>query len=361
MKKLNILGIKLDWILLSAVVLISFIGLIVIYSLTLGTDGQIGLLLKKQILFFVVGLIAFFVFSIISYRAYYSYSFYLYLLGLFSLIAVIFLGNVIRGTKGWFDLGFFSIQPVEFVKIIGAIFLAKYFSLKARQLKDLRYLILSAIGIFVFIILILLQPDFGSAMIFFALWFISLLLVGLKKSHLVLMLAIFVLMSVFSWFFLFKDYQKDRILSFVHPEESRQYNVTQAIIAIGSGQFWGKGLGAGSQSHLKFLPEHQTDFIFAALSEELGMVGASIVFILYILFLVRIVMIALKTEDNFGRFLAVMIGIIFFSQILINLGMNLGLLPVTGLPLPFLSYGGSSMLSCFIMAGILESIYRYGY
>ena len=265
-----------DWLLLlSAVLLVSF-GLVTIYSVALGSQEAGDLFnFQKQVIFFILGLCALFVIAFfVDFRVFSKYSRWLYIVALALLVAVLFLGSTIRGTTGWFQLGGISFQPVELVKIILILVLAKYFSDKAQFIGNLRYVISSGVGVIVLMAIVLLQPDFGSAMMLFSIWLGFILISGMKKSHMLLMAGIFSLSLLVLWFFIFQDYQKQRVYTFLDPSLDplgTGYNITQATIAIGSGNIFGKGLGFGSQSQLKFLPESQTDFIFAVIAEELGL------------------------------------------------------------------------------------------
>ncbi|NBS41611.1 rod shape-determining protein RodA, partial [bacterium] len=265
----------------------------------------------------------------------------------------------VNGTTGWYVFGPVSLQPVEFMKVALAVTLAAYFSRRARPDFGWRELFESGAIVAVPVFLVLQQPDLGSAALLIGMWGILVLYAGMKKRHLFALGAAFAVVSVVAWTFLLAPYQKDRILTFANPgadPRGQGYNVTQAIIAVGAGRLFGSGLGFGSQSQLKFLPESQTDFIFAVVSEELGFIGVCLVLSAYALVFVRIWQIARKTRDDFTAFLLLAIGGVTFVQFFINAGMNLGLLPVTGVALPLVSYGGSSLLSTLFMLGIVESV-----
>jgi rod shape determining protein RodA len=211
----------------------------------------------------------------------------------------------------------------------------------------------------VFIVPVLLQPDLGSVMILSALWFFLLIISGLRRRYLISLLAIFLIIGTLAWFFVLKDYQRERLVTFINPASDpldAGYNIAQATIAIGSGQLWGRGIGFGSQSQLRFLPESHTDFIFAVIAEEMGFVILVLILALFIFYFYRGIKIAKLARDNFTSFLAVGAIILFAVQDFINIGMNMGIMPVTGVPLTFLSYGGSSLLASFILVGILQSI-----
>ncbi len=352
---------KFDWALYITICLLAILGLILIYSVALGSQvDQNYLNFKKQIAFFIFGaLLVLFIALFLDYRALIKYNTALYGLGIILLLAVLFFGKTIRGTTGWFNLGFFSFQPIEFVKIFLLIFLSKFFSDKAKYIGQFKYLILSGLGVILVMVLVVLQPDFGSALILLIVWLVLILLTGIKKSHLLLLGSIFIIICLMLWFFIFIPYQKERIKVFLDPSLDplgSGYNVTQAMIAIGSGQVFGKGLTAGSQSQLRFLPESQTDFIFAVLAEELGLIGVLWLLGLWTIVFWRLIRTAKQVTNNFALYLIISIGALFFTQLIINIGGNLGLLPITGITLPFVSYGGSSLIACLMMVGLIESI-----
>ena len=362
LKRLNLLSGKFDWLFLLAICLLVILGLALLYSIAVGSQSDANLLnFKKQIVFFVIGLLVSLVIAfIIDYRVLLKYSYVFYGILLIILAIVLFYGNTIRGTTGWFKLGFLSFQPAEFAKIALLIFLGKYFSDRAKYIGQIKYLILSSLGVIAYVILVVLQPDFGSALILIAIWAGLILLTGIKKSHLLLLILLVFVASTVLWLFVFQDYQKQRIEVFLNPAADplgSGYNITQAIIAIGSGGFFGKGLGFGSQSQLKFLPESQTDFIFAVLAEELGFIGIVMFLALISFVFFRLWQGAKRVNDNFALYMIIGVMILFFVQMVINIGGNLGLLPITGITLPFVSYGGSSLLANFILVGIIESIY----
>lgn len=352
---------NVDWILLICPLIIMFFGLIELYSIALGSNNSQDLgNFKKQILFALLGYAVYLAIALfLDYRVLNKYSILLYALTVILLLAVLFLGKTINGTTGWFHFAGFSFQPIEFAKLAMIIFLARFLTQKAKYIQQLKYLFYSGAGVFFLVFLVLLQPDFGSAFILLAIWFLLILLTGIKKSHLLTLIFAFVIGLLILWFGVFQNYQKERIRVFLDPSLDplgRGYNVTQAIIAIGSGQVFGRGVGFGSQSQLKFLPEAQTDFIFAVIAEELGFFGVALVISLYALLFWRLISIARQTRDNFALYVVVGITIAIFIQLVINLGGNLGLLPITGVPLPLISYGGSSMLSILALLGIAQSI-----
>lgn len=348
-----------DWIIFASIVLLIIFGLSEIYSIALSNEDLHLLNFKKQILFVVLGMFLLFFISFLDYYNLRSFSLYFYIAGVLLLIAVLLFGETIRGTTSWFNFGFFNLQPVEFVKIFLLIFLARYFSKASVKLNQLKYLIISGLATATLIALVLLQPDFGSALILFALWGIMVYISGFSKKYILIIFLILLLVFLGGWFLFFEDYQRNRIITFLNPEANplvEGYNVTQSIIAVGSGGITGRGIGFGSQSQLKFLPEAQNDFIFAVIAEELGFFGVFLIISFFSIFYFRLIRHIGRIKDDFGIYFILGAVSLIFLQMFINIGMNIGLLPVVGLPLPFVSYGGSAMVSSLIMVGILESI-----
>ena len=350
---------KFDWLIFLPVFFLSVFGLVEIYSVALGQEMVDLLDFKKQIFFVVLGVACFFVFALSSFHSLKSVSRYLYVLAIISLLAVLFFGQTVNGTRGWFSLGGLNLQPVEFVKVILIIFLADYFARLATRVKTVRHLVVSGGFTLLLAALILLQPDFGSAMILIIIWFIIILLSGFRRKYFVVIFSVVVVAFILSWFIFFKEYQKERIQTFFNPGGNslqQGYNVSQAMIAVGSGGFMGKGVGFGSQSQLKFLPEAHTDFIFAVVSEELGFLGVFLIILFYSVFLFRSLAILKKVRNDFEAYIIVGAAGVIFVEMVINVGMNMGIMPVVGIALPFVSYGGSSVVANFILAGIIENI-----
>ncbi|NLZ74394.1 rod shape-determining protein RodA [Candidatus Falkowbacteria bacterium] len=348
-----------DWLILAAVILLITFSLVEIYSVALGQENFSLLNFKKQLFFAIIGIGLLFLFSFIDAYSLKSLSIYFYLFGIIILVAVLIFGSVVKGTKGWFNIGGFGLQPVEFVKFILILFLAKYFSGLATKIKTSRHFLVSAFSTFVFVFLVLLQPDFGSALILAAIWLIMIIAAGFPKKYFIIIGVAAAIIFVISWFFLFKPYQKDRILTFINPTANSLeagYNISQAMIAVGSGGLTGKGVGFGSQSQLKFLPEAQSDFIFAVIAEELGLLGVLLILSFYSLFFFRCIAAIRRVNDDFGIYFIIGAAGLIFVQMFINIGMNMGIMPVVGLPLPFVSYGGSSLLSLLILVGVIENI-----
>lgn len=347
-----------DWFFHLAIFALILFGLAAIYSVTLSQGGETGLALKKQFLAATIGLGIFLFVARSNYQLLRGYAPVLYALGILGLVGVLIFGETIRGTTGWFSVGPVNFQPVEFMKIALVIALASYFSRRRKRVVGLKELLVSGVITGIPIGLVFLQPDLGSAGMLLSIWIVLLFFVGLPKKFAITLGIMFVIVSLFSWQFLFLDYQKARIVSFANPEVDplgQGYNVRQAIIAVGAGGVFGRGLGFGSQSQLKFLPESQTDFIFAVIAEELGFLGVFLVIAAFGLLITRIYYHASHTRDDFTSLLMFGVAGLLFSQFLVNAGMNLGLLPVTGVGLPLVSYGGSSLVVMLLMLGIVES------
>lgn len=352
--------LKLDWVLIIAALLLAATGILALYSISMSGGAAGSTYLKKQIVSLSIGAVLMFFFAFYDYRILNLHSTKLYFLALVVLAGVLLLGTTIRGTTGWIGLGKFHIQPVEIVKIVMIIFLASFLSKKKTELSNFVRVAASVVLVGIPVFFILKQPDFGSSAIIIGTWISMLMVSGIHKKN-IFILAIFFAGAVFLGSFFMKDYQKDRLVNFVNPYNDPRgsgYNVIQSIVAVGSGGLWGKGLGHGSQSQLNFLPEKHTDFIFAVIAEEMGLLGASVVLILFSFLLYRMKEIARSARDNFGYLLAVGIISMLFCQTLVNVGMNVGLVPVAGVPLPLVSYGGSSLVVIMTSIGIAESIYR---
>ncbi len=348
-----------DWLIFAAVILLIAFSLVEIYSVALGQEKFSLLNFQKQLVFAGIGIVLLFVFAFFDSLYLKSLSKYLYIFGVIVLVSVLIFGSTIRGTKGWFNIFGFGLQPVEFIKIVLILFLAKYFSGLATKVKTARHFIISAVSAFFLIFLVLMQPDFGSALILGTIWLIMIMAAGFPKKYFIIVAAVAVVALTVSWLFLFKPYQKERIQTFLDPTANSLesgYNISQAMIAVGSGGLMGKGVGFGSQSQLKFLPEAQNDFIFAVISEELGLLGVLLILGFYSLFFYRCFTSLRKVGNDFGIFFIIGSAGLIFIQMFINIGMNLGIMPVVGLALPFVSYGGSSLLSLLILVGIIENI-----
>jgi rod shape determining protein RodA len=349
----------IDWILLLSTFPLLGAGLVTMNAFT-GDSTYF----YKQLSWICVSLIVFFALSFVDFRFLRKtwVSVTLFLSSCTVLVILFVVGQVVKGAVSWFKFGLLSFQPSDPIKLVIIIILAKYFSRRHIDIADFRHIFISGLYAFTIFALVLIQPDFGSAIIIFLVWFGMVLVSGLSKKHLMALVVTGIVVFVGLWNFGFKDYQKNRILNFVNPLgdiHGTGYNAYQSSIAVGSGQIWGKGVGYGTQSRLKFLPEFQTDFIFSAFAEEWGFMGVIILFTFFGIVMWRIISISMYGETNFeilfGSGLAILIIVHFF----INIGMNIQLLPVTGTTLPFLSYGGTHLLTEFTGLGILMGMRRY--
>ncbi|MEA3344094.1 MAG: rod shape-determining protein RodA [Patescibacteria group bacterium] len=351
---------RLDWVLTTTSILLVGIGLLSIYSSSFGKGDFSNF--NKQIIFFALGFFLMLVLSFFDWRTFKTNSYFilgLYFFCVLSLIGLFFLAPEIRGVKGWYKLGPVSFDPIELTKIVLIILLAKYFSMKHVEMYRLRHIFLSGFYVLLPSFLIFRQPDFGSAIILIALWIGVLIISGIKLRHFLILSLCGILVLTLAWSFFLQDYQRERVISFLAPEAEplgMGWSQIQSKIAIGSGGFFGQGMMQGSQTQYGFLSEPHTDFIFASIAEEFGLLGISFLFFLYIILFWRIMKIAIASQTNFPRLFASGIVIVLSSQLFINIGMNLGLLPVIGISLPLLSYGGSGLIAVFISFGILQSI-----
>ncbi len=350
-----------DWIIAILSIILATIGVVIIYSITVGKEGNsFPQLAVNQIVFVCLGILTMVFFVFFDYRLLKNFTAVLYFLMIALLVLVLFIGKGAGGATRWINLGFFQLQPSEISKIILIIVLAKYFSSHQKDIYKFRHIVISGIFVAVPLFLVASQPDLGTALVFVVIWGGMLLISGIRNIYIFLTSILGLAFLPIFWYFL-KDYQKNRILTFLNPTADplgEGYNVIQSKIAIGSGKLLGRGLGHGSQSYLNFLPQaaQHTDFIFAVLAEELGFLGAILLLGLFFILLIRGLRIARLARDNFGMLLSMGIVVMFTFQILINVGMNLGLMPITGIPLPFVSYGGSSMVLVFCALGILQNV-----
>ena len=348
-----------DLYILGAILPILGAGLITMKSFV--GDGNF---FSRQSVWIVVAFIFFFIASKIDFRVLKRTPVIvtLYSISTITLIALFAIGSIAKGARSWINLGLFSIQPSDPAKLILILLLAKYFSRRHIEIANIRHIIVSGIYTLIPFVLVALHPDLGSAITIFFIWLGMVLFSGISKKHLALVFIIGFLVMFTAWNFAFKDYQKKRILTFINPSADIRgsgYNARQAMITVGSGEIFGQGIGYGTQSRLQFLPEYQTDFIFAAFAEEWGFVGVIILISLFALIIARILYIASKGETNFEILFGIGLAIFFMSHLAINIGMNIGLMPVTGIPVPFMSYGGSHLVTEFIGLGLLMSMRKY--
>lgn len=348
-----------DVLLFSAMMFLVGVGLATMYSYQ-GDNAYFS----RQLIWVALAVIMFVVALIPDYRFFRvgNTTFFVYLATVFSLILVLFIGEVTLGAQSRFDLGFFSLQPSDPAKLVLIVVLAKYFAKRHELIGDFRHIIISSIYAFLIFGLVFIQPDFGSAIILFFIWFGMILVAGIKVRHLAVVFLMGALAFGGMWQFAFHDYQKERIATFLDPLADIQgagYNAYQSTIAVGSGQIYGKGIGYGTQSKLLFLPEYETDFIFAAFAEEWGLLGVILLFIGFGIVIWRLLYHAVQGASNFETLFAAGVAILFISHFFVHIGMNIGLLPVTGTTVPFLSYGGSHLITEFVAVGMVLSMRRY--
>ena len=350
--------LSVDWFLFLSAVAISLLGLVTMYSFS----SEIAFF-ERQTMWIGLGIIAFFVLGIPDYSFLRRTPI---IVGLFSIIifllALIFVaGSVIMGSQNRFDLGLFFVQPSDPAKLVIVLVLAKYFARRHIEIKHIRHILVSGAYAFVVFVLVFLQPDFGSAIIVASIWLGMVLVAGISWKHLAILFLTAAILSGGLWHYGLRPYQKARIMTFIHPLTDIRgtgYNAYQSTVAVGSGELLGKGIGYGTQSKLQFLPEYQTDFIFAAYAEEWGFFGVLALFGLFGIVVVRILGLALHGSDNFDSLFAVGLAIYILAQFTVHVGMNMGLLPITGTTLPFMSYGGSHLLTEYLALGVLMGMQR---
>lgn len=349
----------IDWVLLSAAIAVSLLGLATMRSFSFE-----NLFFERQLIWIAIAIGVFFVASIPDYsflkRTPIIVALYV---GVLALLALVFVfGTIVMGSQNRFDLGFFAVQPSDPAKLILAATLAKYFARRHIEIRHIRHIIISGAYAFALFVMVFFQPDFGSGIIIFSIWFGMVLVGGISWKHLFAFFVAAAIACTLLWNFGLHQYQKERILTFLHPLADIRgtgYNAYQSTVAIGSGELTGKGVGYGTQSKLQFLPEYQTDFIFAAYAEEWGFLGVLLFLGLFAILILRILSIAAHGSDNFESLFAVGIALYFFAQFIVHVGMDLGLLPITGTTLPFMSYGGSHLLTEYAALGILMSMRRH--
>lgn len=356
-KYLNVLK-RVDWLLLVPVLLLVVYGLSALYSQTLNVENPDMTLFNKQLTFFIIGILCLIGIMSIDYRLLETYGLLIYLFSIATMIAVLLVGTTIRGTRGWFYILGLGLQPAEFAKF-GLVLGLAYLYARRKESRDRPATIGLALAMSCLPAgLAILQPDFGAAIVLLGIGLAFFTLFSLRKKHILILLTLCVLLGIILWNYVLLDYQKERVNNFFHPTSDplgQGYNVRQSIIAVGSGQLFGRGLGLGTQSQLQFLPETETDFIFAAIAEALGFVGAMLMFLFFSALFGRILYLMKNARDAFSLNIFFGFGFIFFFQTFINIGMNMGMLPVTGLSLPFVSYGGSFLLICILAVGLMES------
>jgi rod shape determining protein RodA len=354
---------EFDFLLLGLALALTGFGLVLIYSGSLTAVGGVRESLSgpvgRQIVFGAIGLVAFFAVSRLDYRFIAQGAIGMYLGLIAALLFVLVLGAAEHGSRRWIDIGGTQVQPSEIGKIIVILVLAKYLSDQGENIKDLR-VFLTSLGIAALpALLVFAEPDLGSASIFLLIWLGMVIMAGCDMRHILGSLGMVVAGLPFALIAVATDYQRERVSLFLDPNQDplgSGFNILQAEISIGSGGLWGKGLTQGTQTQLDYLRTQTTDYIFSVLGEELGFIGALILFGLFMLLFWRGLRAALVCRDDFGRSIAVGVVIFLLFQVFINVGVNIRLFPVTGIPLPFISQGGSSLVTVFIAIGLIESV-----
>jgi len=352
---------EIDLPLFNLVAILSFISIVNMYGLSGFGNG----IFNKQVLYIVIGIVVMIIFSFFNYRYFKNYSAFVlivYLISIFLLI-VTFYSRSVRGTNSWIVFGQFTFEPAELTKLCLIILMAKYYSQKHIHIYQLRHIIASSIYFVIPAVIMINQPDLGSTIILGLIWASLLLAAGISKKQIIAMVLIALVIAFSAWFLVLKPYQKTRILSFINQSEDPRgagYNLIQSKIAIGSGFWLGNGLGNASQANSGFLPEPYNDFIFAAFAEQFGFVGILVIMILVTGLVYRVLSIGSTTSSNFGKLFSVGVAVFIFSHVIVSSSVNIGLMPVTGLPFPFMSSGGSNLFSIMAGLGILQSIKRYG-
>ncbi len=350
---------RLDLGIIILIIILTGIGILSLYSFSRSSGDFLNF--QKQIIFLAIG------FSLMAITAFFDYRILknnsylvlvLYAVSIISLAGLFIFTSPIRGVKSWYKIGDFSIDPAEFAKLVLIIILAKYFSYRHVELYKLRHIIFSGIYMIIPVALIYFQPNLGSALILIFIWFGILIVSGIRLRHFLLLSLLAIIIFYLGWSFFLQDYQKERIISFLMPDYKPLeigWNQRQAKIALGSGGWFGRGISGGSQTQYGFLPEPKTDFIFAAIGEEFGFATISGMLVLFFILFLKIIRVAFGADNNFSRLFALGLLIWMFSHFLVNIGSNIGIVPVIGLPLPFVSYGGSSLITMFLAIGILQS------
>jgi rod shape determining protein RodA len=362
---------SLDYTLLGVVGLILVMGLFVLDSATLtaSVKNHINYVLRQSA-WVVVGVIAFTAILFVDYSKMEKYGTYIYALNLILLIAVLVLGKEAKGAQAWIPIGPFKLQPAELVKALLILGLAQYLAPRVGKLNTFKDLIPVFVYVGIPLLLILKQPDLGTGLVYVAIMFGMLLAAGASPLRLFLLIAggigliSFAIYGHYTWGWPLplEDYQLKRLIVFINPmidPKGSGYNVIQSTIAVGSGGIFGKGWKLGSQNMNNFLPEQWTDFIFCVLSEEFGFIGSVILLLLFLYVLYRGIRIASKAKDAYGSLIAIGVVSMYTFHVLQNVGMTIGIMPITGIPLPFVSYGGSSLLASMISLGLLMNVYVY--
>lgn len=350
-----------EWPLVAIPIALTLLGIFTMHPFGEASES----LASRQIIWLVVGIVAYItcLFADLHFMRRTPVIVTGYFFVIFLLVLLLVVADTVQGAKSWFNLGPFSFQPADLAKLVFIALLAKYFSRRHVEMKHPKHVILSAMYAGIIILLILVQPDLGTAVILGFVWLGLVLVSGISKKHLAIIFMLGAIVATGLWFFGLREYQRARIVAFVNPAADIRgtgYNAYQSVVAVGSGELMGKGIGYGTQSKLRFLPEYETDFIFAAFAEEWGFIGVVLVLTLYGFLLARLLSIARRAATNFDAFFTIGVAIVFASHVFIHAGINLGILPVTGTTIPFMSYGGSHLVMEFVALGIVASLARHG-
>jgi len=349
-----------DFLLLFTAGAIMMVSLIVISSATLvNPTGDPNYFVKRQAVRFAIGLVVMLVVVSIDYTQFYRFSSYLYVFNLGLLLAVFFVGREGGGAQRWIDLKVFDLQPSEFAKVIIIISLARHLVSREGNFDSIFSIIPSFMHVALPMALIFLQPDLGTSLVFIAILYGMLFIAGARVRHLLLYAVVGIGVGFPILWSKLKLYQKMRLTVFINPESDPLvygYQLIQSMIAIGSGGLRGKGLFEGTQSQLEFLPAQHTDFIFSVLAEEMGFIGGVVLLLLFLLLIYRVIRTASLARDTFGALICIGVASMLTFQVLVNIGMTISIMPVTGLPLPFMSYGGSQVLANLIALGLVLNI-----
>lgn len=347
-----------DFWLFGAVVFLSLFGVLMIRSAIAGNTELAGFV-NRQSVYVAVGLGVLIIAALVDYHYWKNFSKLFYSITVLLLAIILIAGTVSFGAQRWLEVGIVNVQPAEIAKIVLILVLADYFSKNVNREKNVRWVVISFLLVAGIVVQILLQPNLSSSILLFVIWFSMLWISGLPNKYLIILIMATLVLSVSAFPFL-EEYQQDRILTFINPDpEARHgntYNVEQALITIGNGGWLGQGYGHGTQVQLRFLKVRHTDFIFSAMAEEFGFVGTTVVIALLVFVILRCIRAARVASDNYGAMIAYGFATLIFFQTAVNIGVNLRVIPVTGQTLPFISYGGSSLLSLMLGIGLIQSV-----
>lgn len=350
---------RIDWMMLTVALTLTSVGLVAIYGIGVSREPTDLFLFQKQFVTTIVGCVLIGLIALFDYRHLRAYGLLIYLFGAVLLLGVLIFGVEVNGTRGWYRLGILSFQPIEIAKVALIVYLAAFYTKRGRGRLTWITFLISGAATAVYTGLVMRQPDFGSGMVLVLIWGAVSAFAGLPKRAWIILPLLLVTTGTLVWTFALQPYQRARIETFLDPASDPRgsgYNAIQARIAIGSGGIFGKGIGEGSQARLRFLPAAATDFIFSVVGEEMGLVGIAFVCLMFFLLLSRFLRLGNESEDDFAAYLLVGIGAMFLVHLFVNAGMNLGMLPITGIPIPFLSAAASYLLVVYVCIGLAQSV-----